>query len=365
MKFPAVNREANFRDGLLICASIIVVLAGLKAATPVLIPFLLSLFIAIIANPLVKMLTKLRIPRVLAVLAVLVLIIVALMLIAGVVGNSVNDFRAAIPEYRDQLLQRLGGVVQLAARFDIEVNMSMITGYFDPGVVLGLFANTLSGLSGAATNIFMILLVTVFMLLEADSMPQRLHYALHSPDIRMSQIDRSLKAVNNYIAVKALISLITATPVLIVLSMLRLDYAVMWALLAFLLNFIPNVGSLIAAIPPIILALVQFGVKEAAIVMALYFSVNMVVGNMIEPRVMGKGLGLSSLVVILSLIFWGWLFGSVGMLLSVPLTMILKIALESSESGHWVASLLAHPDELKRIDIEQLELEHIELEKSE
>ena len=119
--------------------------------------------------------------------------------------------------------------------------------------------------------------------------------------------------------------------------LIGVDYHVLWGLLAFLLNFIPTFGSILAAVPPVLLAIVQLGFGEALMTAALYVAVNVIVGSILEPRFMGKGLDLSSLVVFLSLVFWGWILGPVGMLLSVPLTIMLKIALESSPDTHWAA----------------------------
>jgi predicted PurR-regulated permease PerM len=127
---------------------------------------------------------------------------------------------------------------------------------------------------------------------------------------------------------------------MILLLILNIDYALLWGLLAFLLNFIPNIGSIIAAIPAILLSLIQFGPGIAIITSVGYLVINFVFGNVLEPRMMGKGLGLSTLIVFLSLIFWGWILGPVGMLLSVPLTMVVKIALDSSDDTRWIATLL-------------------------
>ncbi len=113
-----------------------------------------------------------------------------------------------------------------------------------------------------------------------------------------------------------------------------------WRLLAFLLNYIITLGSILAAVPPLLLALIQRGVTEALAVGAVFFGINTIIGNVLEPRFMGKGLDLSSLVVFLSLVFWGWILGPVGMLLSVPLTMTVKIALENFEGTYWVAVML-------------------------
>ncbi len=125
------------------------------------------------------------------------------------------------------------------------------------------------------------------------------------------------------------------------LVLLDVRFAFMWGLLAFALNYIPNIGSVLAAIPPILQVLVFGGLYEALVVLAGYLIVNTVFGNILEPRIMGRGLGLSTLVVFLSLIFWGWLLGPVGMLLSVPLTIIVKIALEQTSGGRSIAFLLS------------------------
>jgi predicted PurR-regulated permease PerM len=137
------------------------------------------------------------------------------------------------------------------------------------------------------------------------------------------------------------VSLGTGLCVSIGLFFLGLDYAPLWGLLAFLFNYIPNVGSIIAAVPAVLLAVVQLDLGHALLVAALYLIVNVIMGNAVEPRLMGQKLGLSALVIFISLVFWGWVLGPVGMLLSVPLTMVVKIALEVNESTRWLAILLS------------------------
>ncbi|HSG63786.1 MAG TPA: AI-2E family transporter, partial [Gammaproteobacteria bacterium] len=127
-------------------------------------------------------------------------------------------------------------------------------------------------------------------------------------------------------------------------ALVGLDFPVLWGLLAFLFNYVPTIGSLIAAIPPIALALVQFGAVQSAVIGIGYLVLNVTIGGLLEPRIMGRGLGLSTLVVFLSLVFWGWVLGPVGMLLSVPLTMTAKIALESGERTAPIAILLGSAD---------------------
>jgi len=336
------NKAGDPGRVLVIMASLIIVLAGVKLASGILIPFLMSFFIAIICSPAVKLLIKFKFPRALAVLSVIVFIILCCFVLAGLLGSSVAEFKQNLPFYQEQINTQFAGVIDKLQQFGINIHIEKATllEYFSPGKAMGMATNVLSSFSGMMANIFLILLTTIFMLFEAESIPKKVHMIYNDPSMRMRQIDKFLQAVHNYIAMKSLISLITALLVGAVLSLIGVDFVILWMLLAFLLNFIPNIGSLLAAIAPVLLAFVQLGFGHAVAVAGSYFVVNMVMGSVIEPRVMGRGMGLSTLVVFSSLIFWGWLLGSVGMLLSVPLTMIVKIALESSSSTLWVSALL-------------------------
>jgi predicted PurR-regulated permease PerM len=177
------------------------------------------------------------------------------------------------------------------------------------------------------------------MLLEAKHFGQKLHY-IDSNKNTIQQIETIFAQINEYMVLKALISLLTAFVVWIALLFIGVDYPFLWAVLAFLLNFIPNIGSIIAAIPPVLLSFVQLGSMSAFLVVIVYTLVNVIIGSVIEPKVMGKGLGLSTLVVFLSLIFWGWLLGMVGMLLSVPLTIMAKIVFNADPKTKWLSILL-------------------------
>jgi predicted PurR-regulated permease PerM len=156
----------------------------------------------------------------------------------------------------------------------------------------------------------------------------------------LGHLTKFTESVNRYLALKTLFSLLTGVAIWIWLSILGVDFSLLWGLVAFLLNFVPNIGSIIAAIPAVLLALIQLGMGSALLASLGYVVVNVVVGSIIEPKFMGRGLGLSTLVVFLSLVFWGWVLGPVGMVLSVPLTMIVKIALESHEDTSWIAIIL-------------------------
>ena len=206
---------------------------------------------------------------------------------------------------------------------------------------MSVATNFISGMGGVLSNLFLILLTVIFMLFEADSIPRRLHIALADPDMKLKHIDRFIRSVNSYLAIKTVVSLATGLIIGTWLYVMEIDHFMLWAVLAFMLNYIPNIGSIIAALPAVLIAFVQYGAASAGFAALGFVLVNTIMGNLVEPRLMGRGMGLSTLVVFLSLIFWGWLLGTVGMLLSVPLTMVVKIALESREESKWLAVLLS------------------------
>lgn len=326
---------------LLVTAALFVVLAGVKTAATILVPFLLSAFIAIICNPLVVKAQKYKIPKPIAVIFVIVIFLSIVLSLAGLVGNSLNELSQNLPQYRAQLKEEFIWVTAQLDKYNIKVSSDLLIKYFDPGAAMGLAANMLSGLGGVMTNLFLIIITVIFMLFEAYSIPRKLHLAMDDPEARLKQIDEFLASVNNYIAIKTLVSIATGVCVSTMLWIFGLDFFLLWGVLAFLLNYIPNIGSIIAAVPAVLLAVLQLGPAAAGFIGLGYLTINTVMGNVVEPRYLGRGLGLSTLVVFLSLIFWGWLLGTVGMLLSVPLTMVIKIALESSAEGRWFAVMLS------------------------
>ncbi len=334
---PGQSKWTRF---MVVAACFVIIVAGMRVATPILVPFLLSVFIVIICTPFLFWLQKKGIPDALAVLSVLVGVIVLFLFLAALVGASLNDFTRALPEYQKRLTGETAGLIAWLKAHGVEISSQMVTDFFDPAKVMRLTAQMLSGLSGALANGFLILLTVVFIMLEASGLPRKLTLALDNPDQTLAGFSQFANSVNRYIGIKTIFSLATGALIWLWLVILGVNHPILWGLLAFLLNYVPNIGSIIAAVPAVLLALVQLGPASAMLTAAGFAVVNVVVGSIIEPRFMGKGLGLSTLVVFLSLVFWGWALGMVGMLLSVPLTMIFKIALESSPETRWIAVLL-------------------------
>jgi predicted PurR-regulated permease PerM len=339
-------------------SSVVIILAGVKAASIVLVPFLLSIFIAIAVSPLINWTSQYKVPRWLSVTFVILLIVVIGFMLAGLITQSMAEFRANLPTYKEQLSGEFTWIVSKLASVNIHIDQNIIVSYLDPAMAMTMATNFITGMGAVLSNVFLILLTVIFMLFEAETMPRRVHIALADPDMNLTHIDRFLKSVNQYLVIKMVVSVATGICIGSWLYFLGVDHFMLWAVLSFMLNFIPNIGSIIAAIPAVLMAFVEFGFVQAGLAGLGFIVVNMVMGNLIEPRFMGKGLGLSTLVVFLSLIFWGWLLGTVGMLLSVPLTMVVKIALESQESTKWLAILLSGDDNdllLPKDKVEQTE----------
>ncbi|HBQ2240982.1 AI-2E family transporter [Klebsiella pneumoniae] len=319
---------------------LVIILTGIRFAADIIVPFILALFLAVIINPLVQLLVRCRVPRVLAISLLIGLIVMLAIVLLASLGTSLNELARTLPQYRNYLYEPMQTIAPWLQRMGFTVSVVELNKYIDPNAVMTLVTSLLTQLSNAMSSIFLLLTV-VFMLLEVPQLPAKLQQLMSRPVEGMGAIQRAIDSVSHYLVLKTAISLITGLVVWGMLVLLDVRFAFMWGLLAFALNYIPNIGSVLAAIPPILQVLVFGGLYEALVVLAGYLIVNLVFGNILEPRIMGRGLGLSTLVVFLSLIFWGWLLGPVGMLLSVPLTIIVKIALEQTSGGQSIAFLLS------------------------
>lgn len=320
---------------------LVIILTGIRFAADIVVPFILALFIAVILNPVVQLMVHWRIPRVVAVTLLIAFIILLAVLLLASLGTSLNELGRTVPQYRSSLIVPLQNIEPVLQRLGIQVSVDQLSKFIDPNAAMLLVTRFLTQLSNAMSSIFLLLLTVVFMLLEVPQLPTKLQQLMSRPVEGMAAIQRAINSVTHYLVLKTAISLITGLVAWWMLALLDVRFAFIWGLVAFALNYIPNIGSVLAAIPPILQVLVFSGLYDALLVMAGYLAINMLFGNILEPRIMGRGLGLSTLVVFLSLIFWGWLLGPVGMLLSVPLTIIVKIALEHSVGGKGIAVLLS------------------------
>ncbi len=319
---------------------VVIVVAGMRAAGPLLVPLILSIFLALICEPAVLWLQRKRLPSGVAVPLVIAGVILLGLALGAIAGASLSQFSQALPRYQAHLQNQMTQVLQWLGHLGLELSAQELLAYVDPGAAMRLGAGMLSGLGELLTNSFLILLTVTFILFEASAFRRKLLAIWGHGTGSLDRFTKFAEDVYQFLAIKTLVSLATGIVIGLWVGLLGVDFPVLWGLLAFLLNYVPNLGSIIAAAPAVLLALVQFGPGWALIVAVGYVVVNVVFGNLVEPKLMGRRLGLSTLTVFVSLVFWGWVLGPVGMILSVPLTMILKIALESGEETKWIAILL-------------------------
>jgi len=327
---------------LLNLAAFVVIVAGMRAASSLLVPFLLAMFLAVLCATPLRWLTTHHVPRVIAVILLLIIILSLGTVIGGILGTTIVDLSRQTPRYEAGFQRQLAGLEAFLNRFGIEGSRQIITEYFDPSRLFGVMGTLVTSIGQVLANGALILLTMIFALLEMSGFPTKIRAAFGDRDATEAQegMHRIGMSVRRYVALKTVISLGTGIGIFIWLSVLGVDYAVLWGVVAFLLNFIPNIGSFVAAIPAVLLASIQLGFGSAVVAALGFMIVNVLFANILEPRIMGYGVGLSTLVVFVSLVFWGWVLGPVGMLLSVPLTVIFQMVLATNESTRWIAILL-------------------------
>lgn len=334
---PGLSRASRF---LLYGAAFVILVTGVRMAEPILVPFLLAVMLAVICVTPLRWMQRKRLPTWLSVLLI-VLVLLGIGTMAGtLIGTSLIDFTRSLPGYQIRLEREMTELAAWLSGHGFEVSGQLLADSFDPGEILLVVGRIFTGVGDVLGKIVLILIITVFILLEISGFSAKIGAAFPNADRHLASVTEINDNVRRYLALKTLLSLATGVLVAVWLRIIGVDYALLWGLLAFLLNYIPSIGSLIAAIPAVMLAFLQLGPSDGILTALGYLVINTVIGNFIEPKVMGEGMGLSTLVVFLSLIFWGWVLGPVGMLLSVPLTMIMKIVLEASDETRWIAVLL-------------------------
>lgn len=321
---------------LYVMAALAIVLGAMKMAAGVLVPGLLALFIAIVCTEPMYWLVERGVPRWAAIILVVLMLMGLSSLMPVVIGGSFVQFTNELPVYQERLDALL--VRSSAELAEYGYDLENLRTIFDLSAALGWVQVILTALGGLLSMFLLIMLLVIFILVDV---PKSLGDGEHTA----AQI---IRTVQHYFAIKTFTSLLTGTVVAVFLLVVDVQYPYLWGFVAFLFNFVPNIGSVLAAIPAFALALLFDGVTAALIVAVGYVVINIGISNGIEPRIMGQQLGIRFVWIFTSLVVWGWILGPIGMLLAVPLTMTLRIITEGHPDTKWISDLLK-PESAERI----------------
>ena len=338
-------------------AVMVVLVYGLRFAQPIVMPFAVAGFLAVISLPIVPWLSKRRIPTPVGIPLTVLAVASVFGLVILLASQQLAELQALGPAYGRALFSQVeNSFLRLAQEW--------LPGELQPAVetvptsALGVLNDYLLAVAGGTftralsfvTTTFLVFLILAFALSEAAVFPAKLRAVAGDRLASDGRLGKVVGEVQGYLVIKTLVSLATGLLLGLWTWAMGLDSPLLLGLVAFVLNYVPTIGSVIASVPALVLAFVDFDAAGSAVagfdlqrtvVVGLgYLTVNIVFGNWLEPTLMGRRLGLSTLVVVLSLVFWGWLWGPVGALLSVPLTMVVKIMAENTKDLRWVAVLL-------------------------
>lgn len=328
-------------------ACIVIILAGLKAAAGIVVPFLLAMFLAIIVSPLLDIFEKFKIPRLISFVLTSVLFFWLMSLLGKIVFNTLSDFTSQLPELHDKFQNLSAQWIDKLNSFDfINIDKELLD--FNPmGDIVANLRSLLKETSSFLSMMFFIFLLVAFMLFETTSLKHKMAYLeTNSPNAK-NFVDTFVYNLKKYLLIKTIASAFTGLFIGIGLYAVGVPYAPLWGIVAYILNYIPTIGSIVAAIPALFVTLSLGNISMSAWTLGIYLFVNTMIGNIIEPRFMGEGLGISTILVLASLLLWGFIFGIGGLFLAIPLTMTIQIALSSNPKTKDIALMLSNKLNLK------------------
>jgi predicted PurR-regulated permease PerM len=331
-------------------ASAVVALAGMRAASPVIGPVLIALLITIAWSPASDWLRKRGLPSTLAALTGVLLSIVIIALLVLLVWSSVTQLQSNLPGYTERINEVRSSLNELLQRLPFDSSQLLSAESLQPGALVSRTLGVLGGITATAGNLTLLILIMAFMMIEAVRYPQKLHDAIATSGASGQQFTAFAGSMRSYVVINTIFGLIAAVSNTVFLMIVGVDFALLWGVLSFFLSFLPNVGFLLAMAPPALLALLQFGVGKAVIVLVGFSVINTILDTLIKPRFLGESLDISPAVVVISLVFWGWLLGPVGAVLAVPLSLAARFLFESFDDVRWLAHLISDADAGDRAD---------------
>jgi AI-2 transport protein TqsA len=340
---------------LLFIASFVVVVFGMREAAQIITPIIIAFIIAILFLPFHRSLIDRHIPHWLALVIVMLVILLVVSAMVSITVISITQFINRIPDYSESLQGLVNGTLELVDTLPIDVTSLLNAEVINVSQIINVSGNLLTGILDAFSNWFIVFLLVAFMLADFTFLPQKFEEMFKNNKQILALTDL-MSSIRRYLSITTSTGLVIGLANAILLMFVGVDFAVLWGIVGFLMNFIPRVGIIISVIPPIILALLEFNWQVAIITGVGVILINFVIENVIKPRVMEEDLNISPLFVMISLILWSFVLGPIGTILAVPLTLIAtKLLLETSDEMRWLAILTTanpRPKKNKNQDLE-------------
>ncbi|MCA9950425.1 MAG: AI-2E family transporter [Anaerolineales bacterium] len=331
---------------MLIGGGFVLIVTGMRAASEMVNTILLAFVITLLSAPLYRQLIRRHVPPFVAIALILLLFIVILVGLGVFLAVSLNRFEANLAQYKADLIEKtVGFIQQLSDNGFTLANVVPISDSFNFQSMIGnafnIVGRILSSFASLFTNMGLVVLIVFFALFEVTAVPERLVQGLGENNNLLQRFYDMNQSIRTYFWIKTQTGLLTAVANTILLLVLGVDFALLWDVLSFLFNFIPNIGFLIALIPVTIVTFLQYGMGKALIVVIGYVLINFIVDNILSPKLMGRGLNLSPAIVFIALIFWTWVLGILGAILAVPFLIIVKTIVDSDEGARWLSLIIS------------------------
>jgi AI-2 transport protein TqsA len=331
-------RQPSFLRVMLMLAATVVVLVGIHLGAPILNPIFFAVVLTLLFSPVYSWLKRRGLPAPVALLVMLVMLTVLFLGLIFILGASIGRFGERVGFYTAELNGQLDDLDALIERLGLaNVDLQEVV---KPSALADAIGVVLSGIAGFLSDLFLILMIMLFLLGEGPAMMNRLRASAGEGHPQVQRLTTVGQSVVRQFGLRAIVNLVTGAGVTVLMFLLGVDFPLLWGVLTFFLSFVPYIGLVLAVAPAVVLALAEFGVSRAVIVIAGVVVINVLAENVLSPMMMGRGLNLSPTVVFLSFIIWAWLLGGPGAFLALPITLFVAVMFDTFPETRWLASII-------------------------
>jgi len=331
-------RRASFFRVIVALAATVVVLVGLRLGASILNPILFAVVLTLLFSPVYSWLLRRGLPAPLALLGMLVLLTVLFLGLIFILGGSISRFTERVGFYTTQLNGQVDSLDALIERLGLS-NVD-VRDVVKPKALTEAIGAILSGIAGFLSDFFLILVIMLFLLAEGPAMMNRLRASASTDNPQVANLTTVGRSVVRQFGLRAIVNLVTGAGVTVLLFLLGVDFPLLWGILTFFLSFVPYIGLVLAVTPAVVLALAEFGVSRAVLVIVGVIVINILAENVLSPMMMGRGLNISPTIVFLSFVIWAWLLGGPGAFLALPITLFVAVMFDTFPETRWLASLI-------------------------